>query len=179
MGDLQSYDNGMMGSVYVASMTGLKNTSGFDSPIDVSVYTWAENVSLAMPTNFEFQSGSEYGTGIISTPASTIAAASGALAEVPVIGPYAKATSMVAGVLGKVARLFGFSRPQIMTDTVLVKPVPSGNLANVDASEAVLKLSQDSKCEVSIDPRITGITEGDNLSIVSYATRLSYIHTID
>lgn len=176
---LESFLSGNLGTIYISSMTGLKNTSGFDSPIDVTVYAWAENVSLAMPTNFEYQSGSEYGTGILSTPASTIASASGALSQVPVIGPYAKATSMVAGALGKVARLFGFSRPQIMTDTVLVKPVPSGNLANVDASEAVMKLSQDSKCEVSIDPRITGVTEGDNLSIVSYATRLSYIHTLN
>lgn len=117
----------------------------------------------------------EYGGGIVSKPASAVAKAAGTLASVPFIGPYARATEIVASGVGAVARLFGFSRPNIITDIVQMKPSPTGNLANADAGDAALKLTLDSKCELSIDPRITGITAQDEMDLKSIAMKESYL----
>jgi len=68
------------------------------------VYTNKYTQSLAnswdpkvVHSKYYSQMGDEYGMGPISTPASTVAAWAGALTSVPIIGPYARATSMVAG----------------------------------------------------------------------------------
>jgi hypothetical protein len=117
----------------------------------------------------------EYGMGIISKPASAVAKASGMLESIPMLYPYAKATSMVSSAIAGAARLFGYSRPPIVTDIQLYKPFPQGNLANVDASEAVSKLTLDSKQEITIDPRTVGLGPEDQMSVKSIVTRESYL----
>lgn len=120
-------------------------------------------------------SGDEYGKGIISAPASAIAKAAGALTSVPFIEPYARATEMIASKVGAVASIFGYSRPAVVSDIVLQKPSPTGNLANMDASDAVNRLTIDSKQELTIDSRTVGLDGGDQMEFGGIQTRESYL----
>lgn len=185
-----------LGRVTFKSFGDLRHTD-VGNPITISVYLWASEVTLTMPTSHDLavvpsqagkskksnakgksksmNSGDEYGQGIISKPASAVAKAAGQLASIPLIAPYARATQIVATGVGDVARLFGFSRPAVITDTLLQKPCPVGNICNVDAADPVFKLTMDSKNEVTIDPRVTGLEACDEMGILDYVQRESYL----
>jgi len=177
-----------LGEIVFRSFGNLRHTD-VGNPVTVNVYLWATDVTLTMPTSQGLaplpsqsgmlNSGDEYGQGIISKPASAVAKAAGMLKSVPLIRPYARATEIVATGVGDVARLFGFSRPAVITDPGIVKPVPLGNVSNVDAADTVYKLSLDSKNEVSIDPRVTGLEGKDEMGVIDYVKRESYLTTFN
>lgn len=186
---LTSNDSTMMGELVVKSFGNLKHANGGDDPVTVTVFVWASDVTLTVPTSlnalsardYSPQSGSmnaagdEYGKGIISKPASAIAHAAGALTSLPSIAPYARATEMMAKGVGQMASNFGYSRPPVVTDMVLQKPSPTGNLSNTDAADAINKLSLDSKQELTIDSRTVGLDGQDQMGIVDFACRESYL----
>jgi len=117
--------------------------------------------------------------GLISKPATAISAAANALSMIPVIAPYAKATSMVASSLSSMAKMFGYSRPQVLDDTKPYVPRYMGNLANTDYPETLMKLSVDSKNELTIDTRVMGLGGEDELTISSIAQRPSFWRQFD
>lgn len=194
-----------MGKIYMYSFGNLLHANEGVDPATVTVYIWAEDVELCMPTSNEtllsqsgkgkgnknkgknnnkkkpppstinMSSSDEYGSGIISKPAAVVAQAAGVLAQIPMIAPYARATEMVVGKLGQVAKIFGYSRPNVITDVQLFKPSPTGNLANVDAADAALKLTMDSKAELTIDSRTVGLAGKDEMEINSIVQRESYL----
>lgn len=192
---LSKFEQSQMGELTIKSFGNLAHANGGNDPVTVQVWGWMENVSLTMPTSITpfvpqaggkpnpkkktggstMNSGDEYGKGIISQPASALAKAAGMLESIPMIGPYARATSMVASKVGDVASLFGYSRPAIISDTVIQKPSPTGNLANVDAPEAINRLVLDSKQELTIDSRTTGLDGEDQMGIDSICCRESYL----
>jgi len=207
---LSKADAASMGEVSIKSLGNLLHANGGDDPVTVTVYLWASDVVLTMPTSItdpttmqqnlvlvsqagkqgngnnskrtkgkgntnQLNSGDEYGQGIISKPAAVIAKAAGVLEQIPMIAPYARATSMVADRIGKVAAIFGFSRPAVLTDIEPFKPNPTGNLANVDAADAVHKLTLDSKQELTIDSRTVGLDGVDQMGITDIACRESYL----
>jgi hypothetical protein len=177
-----------LGEVVFRSFGNLRHTD-VGNPVTINVYLWATDVTLTMPTSKSLpplpsqsgvmNSGDEYGQGIISKPASAVAKAAGALKSIPLIRPYARATEVVASGVGDVARLFGYSRPAVITDPVIMKPVPLGNVANVDAADPVNKLTLDSKNEVTIDPRVTGLEGKDEMGVLDYVKRESYLTTFN
>jgi hypothetical protein len=117
--------------------------------------------------------------GLVSKPASAIANAANALSMIPMIAPYAKATSMVATKIGQVAKVFGYSRPQVLGDTKPYVPRYMGNLSNTDTSEPLVKLSADSKNELTIDTRVMGLGGEDELAISAIAQRPSFWQQFD
>jgi hypothetical protein len=129
------------------------------------------------PTRMTAQSGDEYGTGIVSKPASIVARAAGMLSSIPVLEPYARATEIAAAGVGRFAHFFGFSRPTIVSDLVRVKPVTVGNLANTDAHEGVTKLTLDSKQELCVDPRTVGLGDTDEMTMKFIAGKECYLGT--
>lgn len=177
-----------LGEVVFRSFGNLRHTD-VGNPVTINVYLWATDVTLTMPTSRGLpplpsqsgvlNSGDEYGQGIISKPASALAKAAGALKQIPLIRPYARATEIVASGVGDIARLFGYSRPPVITDPQIMKPVPLGNVGNVDAADTVYKLSLDSKNEVTIDPRVTGLEGRDEMGILDYVKRESYLTTFN
>jgi len=195
----QQYND--MGEITVKSFSNLRHANGGDDPVTITIYLWAEDVVLTMPTQYQVplsaplksQAGKrslsqknkknsittndEYGTGIISKPAALVAKAAGVLSEMPIIRPYALATQMVAEKVGEVAKIFGYSRPSVVSDIQLYKPNPTGNLANVDAADAVHKLTLDSKAELTIDTRVAGLDGVDQMGILDIAQRESYLTT--
>lgn len=175
-----------MGEIIIKSFGTLQHANQGNNPVTVRAFVWAEDVVLTMPTTLTSQSGKarklgpdEYGQGIISKPASAIAKAAGLLKDSPIIGPYARATEMVASGVGDVAKLFGFSRPPLLQNEMVVKPQFGGNTANSDAPENIHKLTLDSKAEVTIDPRVTGLTSQDEMNILSLLKRESYLTTFN
>lgn len=185
---LSNTDREDMGQLAIKSFGNLLHANGGNDPVTITVYAWASDVVLTMPTSLttltaadyvaqsgSLNSGDEYGKGIISKPASAIAMAAGQLKEVPIIAPYARATEMVAKGVGELATHWGYSRPPIVTDIVQQKPTPTGNMANTDAADAVMKLSLDSKQELTIDSRTVGLDGEDQMDIKRFCSRESYL----
>jgi hypothetical protein len=242
-----------MGEIDIHDFSVLKHANGGNDPITISVFAWAENVTLSVPTTALVQlpgngeianddepplhrpypltrsdrkgvkevgfreqghisdaeldelgfplpfseqadgkgqkgmlkasnnsTSDEFGSnGLISKPASAIAKAADALSMIPVLAPYAKATSMLSSNLGDLSKLFGYSRPQVMEDTRSYVPRYLGNLANSDAPEPLVKLSLDSKNELSVDTRVMGLGGQDELAIKSICQRWSYWRSFD
>lgn len=186
-----------MGDITIQSFGNLLHANGGDDPVTITTYIWAEDIVLTIPTSSDpplaSQSGrrgrkmsmadktstinsqDEYGQGIISKPAAAIAKAAGRLSTLPVIGPYMTATQIGATATSKIAQMFGYSRPNIVTDIVQFKPIPTGNLANTDAADGAMKLTLDSKAELSVDSRTVGLDGTDEMGILDYCKRESYL----
>jgi len=169
-----------MGIIVLRDMAQLNHANGSTAPITVSVFAWATDVTLSIPTSAPCgsiipQMGDEYGTGPISKPAFTIARAAGALAKIPAIAPYAKATQMAANATGSIASIFGYSRATQEEPSRTIKPEYVGVLANTNTPDNATKLTLDCKQEVTLDPRVVGLDSADEMSILSLSQRESFL----
>jgi hypothetical protein len=171
-----------MGEVTMLSLTPLDRALGASDhrQINVTVMAWMSDVELAGPTTRAIlsQSGKmkdEYGKGIVSRPAKAVARLTGMLETVPVIGPFATATSMAAAGIGSLAQLFGFSRPINVSPIGRYKHQMHGMLAPSSIDEAVEKLSYDPKQELTIDHNVTGARLDDEMYIKAITSKSSLI----
>lgn len=164
-----------LGTLYLLPVGPLYSaTSDILQPIDISIYAWAEELTLSVPTALTAQAD-EYGVGVVSRPASIVSKVAGALTRTPVIGKYALATQMAASSISDVATAFGYSKP-VVVDThkgMFISPASVGT--NVNGQDGSVKLSLDCKQEVSIDPRITGVKAEDEMTIKHICGIESYI----
>jgi hypothetical protein len=172
----------LMGNLYLREINPLKHANGSTSPVSITAYVWAEDVRLSVPTtlnagNISAQSRDEYGTGPVSNLASNIAKITGKLESVPMIGPYAKATTIAATSMGSVAKIFGFSRPPIIDEPVKMRPTLISQMATTDVPDGSLKLTVDSKQELTIDPQVVGLDTGDELQLKVLAGKETYLTT--
>jgi hypothetical protein len=173
-----------MCNVFLRSLNPLLHSNGGTDPVTVSIFAWAEDVSLSVLTSYDIsaltpQSGDEVdeanAKGVVSGPASAIAKWSGMLSDVPIIGPYATATSRAAGFTADVASALGYCKPAVTKAPEPYRPSCVSSLANVNVPDTINKLTVDHKQELTIDPAVAGIGSHDPLSIVSIASRESYI----
>jgi len=167
-----------MGVLWLTSLTPMFHTNGGTTAVTVTVYAWMTDVHMYGPTETNAsilvpQSGTEYGTGVISKPMSGLARFASAMKDAPIIGPYAMATSLAATATGQIASLFGFSRPRILSDPVPMVPMLCGNMSNYNANDTSISLALDSKQEVTIDPRVVGLSSADELSLHHIASKES------
>jgi hypothetical protein len=184
----RDWDN--MGEILVIPLNPLLHASGENANVTMTVYAYMEDVVLTTPTALQSSSlleshakgratsmrtNDEYGQGIISKPASAVAAAAGWLNTLPVVVPYARATEMVATKIGQVATLFGYSRPPNIDGVDQVKVMSSAPFAVVDRRDEVLKLTLDSKNELTIDPRTVGLQSQDHMGIIDIAQKSSLL----
>ena len=175
--------------VLIAGLTKLGHLGGSNDPVTINTYCWAENMVLSCPTNAEPtalvpqagrepyspQSGDEYGKGIISRSAYAIAHKAGMLKDVPAIRPYATATQIGAGAVGDIARMFGFARPNNISETIYAKPRLSESFANIDSADSIPKLTFDSKQETTVDPRTMGLGAVDHMAFANIAQREAFL----
>lgn len=175
-----------MGDIIIHGMQNLKHANGATDSVTVSVFAWATDVTLAVPTANEPgalspQAGEyrpqadEYGRGIVSKPASIVARAAGALANAPGIGLYAKATQMAASAVASIAKTFGYSRPNNISEIQPYRPTYMGNLANTNMPDSATKLTLDAKQELTCVTRTFGLDGTDEMTIKSIAMRESYL----
>lgn len=170
-----------MGRITMTSINHLRNCNGVatsSSYVTVSVFAWAEDVNMSIPTSSNpagiTPQSDEYGITPVSAMASTVARVAGLLTKAPVIGPFAKATQVAAGGVGNIASLFGMSRPAVIDPIQIYKPEYVGGLANTNVPDGTNKLSLDVKQEVTVDPSITGVSGTDEMTIASIVQRESF-----
>lgn len=171
------------GRVYLREVAPLKHANGSVDPITISVYAWAEDVKLSIPTlansnGLVFQ-GSEYGSRPVSNIATNVAKIAGHLTQVPWLAPYAKATQLISSGIGKAAFAMGFSRPAIIENPINVKRNYMGNLCNADRGDHCTRLTLDSKQELTIDPATIGISAQDEMNIKHLVQKECYIGVFD
>ncbi len=166
-----------LGELHFRFMSILSNANGATNPITIQTYAWMENIELHGPTSsLALQSGKdEYGKTIISDTASAIARSMGMLSKVPVIGPFATGTSVIASAIGTVARHFGYTNVPVITPPSNFMPQTLPNYASTDIGTPIQKLTLDSKNELTIDPKTIGLDFGDELEISKIVGRESYI----
>ncbi len=182
-----------MGAIAFQSFTALANANSVaGTDCTIQVYAWAEDVELAGPTlELAVQSKEvskktkkpqapkgedEYShEGTVSKPASALARAMGMLSDVPVIGPYASATSYALDKAAGVASLFGYTDVPVIDDVHEFKNQPFPQLASADIGIPIEKATLDAKNELSIDPSICGVESEDELLISKFVGRESYI----
>lgn len=171
-----------LGQIYIRELTGLKHANASVQPVTITVMVWATDVRLALPTSVPssalvVQAGEdEYADpGPVQSTATAVAKVASKFADLPVIGPYARATSIAAGAASKVAGMFGLSRPCIIEPNMPMRPTFISSLAPADAGDNVQKLTVDSKQEIALDPSTIGIDLPDELSISGIAARESYL----
>jgi hypothetical protein len=168
-----------MGEMIVRSTGPLKHANGATDPITISVFAWAEDVSLSVPTSdqpgaLSPQAGPDEYDGPISRPAAAIGKIAGALATVPALAPYAMATQQVANNVGKMASTMGYTRPVTLGENILV-PTPFPNSVNTDGSDTTIKLSMDPKQGLTVDPRTMGLGSTDEMTVKSISCRESFL----
>lgn len=178
-----------LGNLQVRSLGTLKHANGGTDDVSVTVFAWMEDVEVSIPTSvdaanlqpqsgFEIQSGEEINeanmNGVVSGPASKLSSITSMLSDVPVIGPYASATSKIAGGLAMAAKAIGMSRPPITKSAEPFKPEALSSLALTTVPDRSAKLTVDDKQELSIDPRISGIGGDDPMDILSIAKKESF-----
>lgn len=170
-----------MGMLVLENVVNLTSTTVANvTPLDVSVYVWAEDVQLWAPSAAMIQGGDENADGLKpSAVASTVSAAAALLGRLPIIGPYAMATSFAAGALGRIFKVFGWSAPPIITGVVGQMPktsllAPTGNTSYADDVIAL-----DAKNETTVDPRTVGASVVDELSIRHICEKEAYFDTFE
>lgn len=178
---IASAEWGSLGQIYMRELTPLKHANASVQPITITIMTWATEVMLSLPTSVSssalvVQAGDEYSEpGPVQKTATAAADMASRFTDVPTIGPYARATSIAAGAVAKVAGLFGLSRPCIIDPNMPMRPTYISSLAPADAGDNVQKLTVDSKQEITIDPSTIGIDLPDEMSISGLAARESYL----
>jgi hypothetical protein len=168
-----------MGRVDLYQFATLLSANGTSStPVDIQVYAWAEDVVLAGPTNRPVVQSEFIPDGQISGPAAAVAASASALSSVPVLGPYAMATSQVAKKLSSWASYFGYTNVPNVSDVAPLKQVPF-SLSSTDISEPVQKLSLHAKAETAVGSQQHGGASVDELALTaSCAVAVSWLAQI-
>lgn len=180
--DIPARDWLELGNLQLRSLGALKHANAGTDDVTVTVFAWMEEISLSIPTSVDPGAlGPQAGeideanaNGCISGPATKVAGIAAGMSSVPIIGPYASATSTVAAGVAGVAKLMGLSRPPQTQDVAPYKPEPVSSLALTTVPDRSAKLTLDDKQELSIDPIIAGVGSTDPLDILAIAQKESY-----
>jgi hypothetical protein len=178
------------GALHFVSINPVESVSLTPSTVHVTIFAWATNVKLGTTTGTQLEiltesgvyeihtESGEFDKGPVEAIASRAAHISSLLTTVPSIGLYAKASSMIFGAISSVAALFGWSRPPLIGQPMVVKNQPFQNGAQTIGTETTCRITLDPKQELTVDPRIVGI-DYDELAITSIASRMSYLTTFE
>lgn len=189
-------DIARMGTITYSTSDVLRNAnSTAGANVTIRCYAWATNVELSAPTlvlqskrssktkmkkakpkvsamdrvtSFGMKKD-EYGDGPVSGIASAVAAASSALSSVPIIGPFARATEIGAGVVSRMASWFGYTNVPVISNIMPFKNMPFGGFPSSEIGAPTEKLTLDPKNELTLDSRTVGLDGTDELSIEHFS----------
>lgn len=196
-------DFGNMGQLILRNVTALRSANGVTGTgVNIIVYARAEDVILSGATidaplqakavvldnvvksavkgraKRNWRSAKvavdEYSDQPASAIASAVAAASGQLTRLPIIGKFATVAEMVSSSAAKGLRALGFTN---LPNVNNVEPVKLGvfpPMANSEISYPFEPLGLDPKIGLTIDNSIVGLDNNDQLAITNIATRCSY-----
>jgi hypothetical protein len=177
-----------MGKFTLRNFTSLRAITAASQDVTIRVFASMAEVELSVPTNAVAQQSGEIDMhnaeeshefneteGAISKPASAIASVANVLSNVPVIGPFAKATSIAAEGVASIAKMFGYSNPPVIED---VKPFKNSSIppvATSDICQPFERLTLDAKNELTLDNSCRGYLSVDELNIQEYCKRNSFL----
>lgn len=160
-----------MGNINIWTPITLKDSSGNGGYVTVTIYAWCDDHKVGGPS-YVMQSGEdEYRDRPVSTAMSAMSKAAGMLSIIPVIKPYAMATSKVMAGASTLARWFGFSNPPVIKDVVSYAPNFMSNFASPEISVQQDKLALDPKNETTVDSRTVGLDGVDHMTIAHIVGR--------
>jgi len=172
------------GNLHIRSITKFGSVSASPTPVYMQVYAWMENVELGTNTGTQLAittesekivvGKDERAMGPVETVSSALYKVASSLTDIPVIGVFAKASSIALGALSSVAHLFGWSKPLASHPVQQVKNQPFSNGAVTIGTDTNKKIAMDPKQELSVDPRICG-SMTDDMAITAIAGRVSYL----
>jgi hypothetical protein len=165
------------GSLYLYTMTFIDSVSASPTDVYVRVYANFEDVQLGAPTATVIGITTESGRELLNGPKESIStrSLSSVLRNVVnKIPSFAESSMMMLSGLGKLAVLFGFSKPPVVSIPVYVKNEPFRNGAQLIGSYTGKRITMDPLQELSIDPRVVG-TDIDELSIQHLASIKSFL----
>ena len=167
-----------MGELDFVCAARLRHSQSSNTEVSISVLAWATDVVLSGPTianaDGVVPQSDEYCDKAFSVKASNVASALDKLSAAPMIGPYARATSLAASLASSVSALFGYSKPNELERTLIV-PKTVNDMAISNGKDDSHKLSLDSKQELAIDPRAFGLSNKDEMEISHIASRESFV----
>ena len=201
LNDIETIDR--MGRIEMWELNTLQHNNNATDPLTITVFAWMEDVTLTGLTSMataqsemvvtgakkkkkgkngkvinESKGKDEYqGNGMVSGPASAIANYAAYFTQIPMIGKFARATHIAAGATADVARLFGFSRPAIIDNPLIQRPMTTGNFATYSGGDTLMKLSYDPKQELTIDPATVGLPCDDQMSFGYLAKKEALVDT--
>lgn len=156
-----------MGRICISTLAQFHSQSTVveEDPI-LTIYAWMENVDISGPTNtrIDVDAESEFMTNPISTVATSISNVAEKLEDIPVISTFAKATTIAATAISKIALMFGFSKPLNVEPPSFAKQVLFSNGATIVGRDTAYKLSCDPKQEVALMNDICGSGNHDSLA---------------
>ncbi len=167
-----------LGQFYYTIYSALQSANGVTGTgVTITTYAWVENIRLSGASiGYSMQSSEDEYDGIVSRPASNVAKVASYFEQIPMIGPFATATRIGATAVSAIASMFGFTNVPVIKDSVPMRSDPFPKLASSEISYPVEKLTLDPKNELSIDPRIVGLSEGiDEFQINYIASKESYL----
>jgi hypothetical protein len=172
-----------MGTLCIYTLNQLK-ASNSTAPTSALLYVYARfvNTTLAGPTASQMAVTTESGEmkeGPVQKSATALTAISKELERVPVIAPWAQASTMIFGTLGKLAAMFGWSVPRVepsLSPPVYMYNDPYSSNAVTIGRSIAHKMAFDPLQATSVDPRIVGVEE-DELTIASIAQRIGLLDT--
>jgi hypothetical protein len=121
------------------------------------------------------ESQTEYSLGPVSRVASAVASASDAAQAIPVLQPFALATSIGARAVKSIASIFGWTNPPVIDNVLGRKDVPFHAIASPNISTPIEKLTLDPKNELTVDSRTVGLDGTDEMTFSSICTRSAYM----
>lgn len=176
--DLPSGDLIQMGELDFVCAARLRHSQSSNTEVSISVLAWATDVVLSGPTIANADGivpqSDEYSDKAFSVKASNVASAINKLSSAPIIGPYARATSLAASLASSISALFGFSKPNDL-ERCLVVPKSTNDMAISNGKDDSHKLALDAKQELTIDPRAFGLKDKDEMEIKYIASRESFV----
>lgn len=174
-----------MGKVQCFSAADFRSANSATGTCTVRVYAWMEDMELSGPTASAYASWTPQASELLTSPVSKLssaaAKAAGALAMIPEIGPYMKATEMGLNAISKVAHLFGMSSPAIITERgshVGTRRNFLGDLALATTNDPTTRLGLDVKGELTIDPRTVGLPPVDEMSFDYLVQKENIFHRV-
>ncbi len=171
-----------LGTLYYAIYAPLRvAVTGGSTSVTVRTYAWMEDVTLmGSTTKLALQGKDEYDEkkGVVSKPAAAVAAAADMLSSIPLIGPFARATSIGATAVSTIAKIFGYTNTPVIADIHGYQPMNAPMLASGHIGTPLQKLALDPKQELSIDPTLHGLSPHDELSFKAFLSREAYVASI-
>lgn len=162
---------------YVAAILGAA-TATASTTITLDTFAWLEDVELSAATaELTLQAKDEY-DGPISSVASAVAAASRSLEGAPVIGKFARATTIGAGAVASIAGMFGFTNTPVIDDYKGTMNMAGPPLASGEIGVPIQKLTLDPKQELSVDPSLHGVSNKDEMLISTVLQKESVLSPI-